>query len=375
MPIRERTHSIESGPAEELRAPPASHRPPDDCGRLCRTLGLAFVAVLVLSCAASQTRAVAEQRVTERPGLSLDPLPSWNDTPAKREIIGFVRAVTDPANPGYFPPEDRIAAFDNDGTLWVEQPLYPELAFAMDRLETLARAHPEWKSVDLLRTLLTSNTQSMIALGNRVPIEVIVASHTGMSTTLFDTIVREWMRHARHPRFDRPYTDLAYQPQLELLAFLRANEFRTYVVCAGTVEFMRPWTWEAYGIRPDQVIGTSVETTYEVQGGKTSLLRLPQISLVGDGGGKPVGIQRHIGQRPILAFGNSDGDFEMLQWTTHGSGRARLGLVLHHDDAKREYAYDRQSSIGRLDKTLDAADEAGWVVVSMKNDWNTTFAD
>jgi len=333
------------------------------------------VAVFVLSCAASQTQLIAEQHVTEQPVQWRDPLPSWNNTAAKAKIIDFVRAVSDPHDPGYFAPEERIATFDNDGTLWVEQPLYAELAFAIYRIEILAQAHPEWKTVDLLRALLTSDTPAMLALGSRVPIEVIVASHTGMSTTVFDTIVREWMRNARHPRFERPYTDLTYQPQLELLAFLRANGFRTYIVCAGTVEFMRPWAGEAYGIRPDQVIGTSVETTYEIQGGKASLLRLPEIYLVGDASGKPIGIQRHIGQRPILAFGNSDGDFEMLQWTTHGSGGARLGLILHHDDAKREYAYDRQSNIGRLDKALDEADESGWVVVSMKSDWNSMFAE
>ena len=323
------------------------------------------------SCATVQTPVVAAQSAS----AVGDPLPSWNDTPTKARIIDFVRAVTDPGNPGYFEPEERIAAFDNDGTLWVEQPLYPELAFAIHRIEILASAHPEWKSVDLLRALLTSDTQSMLALGNRVPIEVIVASHTGMSTTVFDTIVREWIRNARHPRFARPYTDLTYQPQLELLTFLRANGFRTYIVCAGTVEFMRPWAKEAYGIRSDQVIGTSVETTYEVQGGKASLLRLPQIHLVGDASGKPIGIHKHIGQRPILAFGNSDGDFEMLQWTTQGSGGTRLGLVLHHDDGEREYAYDRQSNIGRLDKTLDLANESDWIIVSMKKDWRTVFSE
>jgi len=340
-----------------------------------RTLGFVILTLFMLSCAASQTLAVAEQHVTDESARWADPLPSWNNTAAKARIINFVEAVTDPENPGYFAPEERIATFDNDGTLWVEQPLYAELAFAIYRIEILARAHPEWKSVDLLRALLTSDMQSMLALGNRVPIEVIVASHTGMSTTMFDTIVREWMHNARHPRFERPYTELTYQPQLELLAFLRVNGFKTYIVCSGTVEFMRPWAGEAYGIRPDQVIGTSVDTVYEVQGGKASLLRLPEIYLVGDASGKPVGIQKHIGQRPILAFGNSDGDFEMLQWTTQGSGGERLGLVLHHDDAKREYAYDRESNVGRLDKALDAADESGWVVVSMKNDWNSVFAD
>ncbi|MBT8470452.1 MAG: haloacid dehalogenase-like hydrolase, partial [Deltaproteobacteria bacterium] len=325
--------------------------------------------MLMLSCAASRTQAVAEPHATPQSARPQDPLPSWNDTAAKARIIDFVEAVTDPENPAYYPPEERIATFDNDGTLWVEQPLYAELAFAIHRMEVLANAHPEWKSVDLLRALLTSDTQAILSLGNRVPIEVIVASHTGMSTTTFETIVRQWIRDARHPGFRRPYTELTYQPQLELLAFLRANGFMTYIVCAGTIEFMRPWVKEAYGISPDQVIGTSVETSYEVQGGKVSLLRLPQVYWVGDGPHKPIGIHRHIGQRPILAFGNSDGDLEMLQWTTHGSGGTRLGLVLRHDDAEREYAYDRESNVGRLAKVHDVAEESGWVVVSMKNDW------
>lgn|GEM_PF-506989 len=339
-----------------------------------RWLGLMPMAIFLLSCATLETPAVTTHQVSEK-FPQIDPLPSWEDTATKARIIDFVRAVTDPDSPGYFEPEQRIATFDNDGTLWVEQPLYSELAFAIHRIEVLARAHPEWKSVDLLRTLLARNPQSIAALGPRVPIELVVASHTGVSTSTFDTIVHQWMRDARHPSLKRPYTHLAYQPQLELLAFLRANDFRTYLVCAGTVEFMRPSAEEMYGIHADQIVGTSVETAYEVQGGKASLVRLPWINAITDGDGKPVGIQKHIGQRPILAFGNSDGDFEMLQWTTLGSGGTRLGLVLHHDDAEREYAYDRESNIGRLDHILDVADESGWVVVSMKNDWRNIFSE
>jgi phosphoserine phosphatase len=338
-------------------------------------LALVSLAMFILSCAASQTPAVAEQPVSEQPSRTVDPLPSWNDTDAKARIIAFVRAVTDPDSPGYFEQKERIATFDNDGTLWVEQPLYAELAFVVDRIAALAQAHPEWKSQERFRSILARDTASIIALDNRVPIELVVTSHTRMSTTIFETIVRQWMRDARHPRFERPYTDLAYQPQLELLAYLRANGFRTYIVCAGTVEFMRPWAEEVYGIQPDQVIGTSIETKYELQAGKASLLRLPEIDFIGEAGGKPVGIQKHIGRRPILAFGNSDGDFEMLQWTTQDTGRARLGLVLHHDDAEREYAYDRDSSVGRLDETLGAAEELGWIVVSMKNDWRRVFSE
>lgn len=342
--------------------------------RLVGSFGVVLVATSPTSCATAELPASATQQLSPPSGPS-DPLPSWNDTPAKAGIIQFVRAVADPESPRYVEPEKRIATFDNDGTLWVERPLNPELAFAVHRIETLARAHPEWKPVDLLRTLLTNDPQSMIALGSSVPIGVLVASHTGMSTSLFETLVRQWMRDARHPSFQRPYTDLAYRPQLELLRFLRANDFTTYVLCAGTVEFMRPWAEETYGIRRDQVIGTSVRTVYEVQGGEASLRRSPWINTVTDGVGKPIAIQEHVGRRPILAFGNSDRDFEMLQWTTLGSRGTRLGLILHHDDAEREYAYDRDSSIGRLDRALDVADEAGWVVVSMKNDWKRVFAD
>lgn len=336
---------------------------------------VALFAFLVLGCAASQNQGVVESRRPKQLEPPIDPLPSWSETATKARIMTFVEAVTDPDDPGYFEPEERIAVFDNDGTLWVEQPLYAELAFAIHRVEVLASAHPEWRSAAQLHALLTGNAPSMIFFGARLPIEIIVASHTGMSTTLFDTIVRQWIGTARHPKFGRLYTDLTYQPQLELLRFLRANDFQTYIVCAGTVEFMRPWAQTTYGIRPEQVIGTSVETVYEIQAGKPSLLRLPQIDPVRDGPGKPVGIQKHIGRRPILAFGNSDGDFEMLQWTTHGSGGTRLGLILHHDDADREYAYDRETDIGRLDRMLDAADDFGWIVVSMRDDWQAVFSD
>jgi phosphoglycolate phosphatase-like HAD superfamily hydrolase len=327
----------------------------------------------MLSCASSQKPDTDEPRASVE--AFVDPLPSWNDTATKARIIDFVRAVSDPDDPAFVEPEERVATFDNDGTLWVEQPVYTELAFAVHRVRDLAQVHPEWKTQQPFQAVIEGDTDAVAATGSHGVAEIVVASHTGMSTTLFDTIVTEWVRDARHPKFEKPYTELAYQPQLELLRYLEANGFKTFIVSGGSVEFMRTYAEQLYGIPPERVVGSSIETRFEVQGGKPSLLRLPQIAFVDDKGGKPVGIHKHIGQRPILAFGNSDGDLQMLQWTTVGSGGARLGLLLHHDDAEREYAYDRESSVGKLDQALDAAGKSGWLVVSMKNDWNAVFAE
>lgn len=338
-------------------------------------LVFALVALFVLGCSGSQRPEAEEPRAGADKRGSVDPLPSWNDTDTKARILDFVRAVTDPDGLAYVEPEARIATFDNDGTLWVEQPVYPEMAFALHRVKDLAKVHPEWKNAEPFKAVIEGDKEALIAAGNRGLVEIVVASHTGMSTTLFDTIVREWVRDARHPDLERPYTELVYQPQLELLRYLEANGFKTFIVSGGTVEFMRTFTEELYGIPPERVIGSSIETRYEVQAGKPSLLRLPEISFVNDGEGKPVGIHKRVGRLPILAFGNSDGDFEMLQWTTVGSGGARLGLILHHDDSEREYAYDRQSRVGTLDKALDAAGQLGWVVVSMKSDWKSIYVE
>ena len=337
---------------------------------------LLSVAVLVTflgSCAGSQTPSSTEP--VAAPAPPPDPLPSWNDSATKRQIIEFVQTVTDPEVASFVEKENRIATFDNDGTLWVEQPLYTELTFAVARVTALAPTHPEWKRQEPFKSLLAGNTEGVLATGQRGLVEILLASHTGMSARHFNTIVVDWMNKARHPRFGRLYTELAYQPQLELLQYLRDNGFRTYIVSGGSVEFMRPWTEHVYGIPPEHVVGSVVATRFEIQGGKPSLLRLPEVAFVDDKGGKPVGIHHFIGRQPILAFGNSDGDFEMLQWTTVGSGGARLGLLLHHDDAEREYAYDRDSTVGRLDGALDAAPKAGWIVVSMKDDWNTVFTN
>jgi phosphoglycolate phosphatase-like HAD superfamily hydrolase len=340
-----------------------------------RLLGLVLSALFVVSCASSQQPGAQEPKTTAEAEAFVDPLPSWNDTATKVQILEFVRAVSDPDDPAFVEPTKRVATFDNDGTLWVEQPVYAEMAFALHRVRDLARVHPEWATKEPFKAVIEGDREALVAAGSRGLAEIVLASHTGMSATLFDTIATEWVRDARHPKFEKPYTELAYQPQLELLRYLEANGFKTFIVSGGSVEFMRTYTEQVYSIPPERVVGSSIETRYEVQGGKPSLLRLPKIDFVDDKVGKPVGIHKHVGLRPILAFGNSDGDLEMLQWTTVGSGGVRLGLVLRHDDAEREYAYDRESKVGTLDKALDLAGQSGWVVVSMKNDWNTVFTE
>ncbi len=342
--------------------------------RLC-ALGSVLAVLFVLSCASSQTPGATEPQASTEAQALVDPLPSWNDTSTKARLIDFVRAVSDPEDPAFVEPEERVATFDNDGTLWVEQPIYTEMAFALHRVKELAQVHPEWKTQQPFKAVIEGDKDALLASGHRGLIEIIMASHSGMSAGLFDTIVTEWVRDARHPKFERPYTELVYQPQEELLRYLEANGFKTFIVSGGSVEFMRTFTEQVYAIPPERVVGSSIETRYELQAGKPTLLRLPKVAFVDDKAGKPVGIYRHIGQRPILAFGNSDGDFEMLQWTTSGSGGARLGVILRHDDAEREYAYDRESSVGKLDRALDAAAQSGWLIISMKNDWNTVFAE
>ena len=299
-----------------------------------------------------------------------DALPSWNDGAVKSRLVGFVEQVTDPESSSYVPPAERIAVFDNDGTLWAERPVYFQLLFAVDRVKALAPQHPEWKSEEPFASLLKGDLEGALAGGEQAVAKIVMATHAGMTTEEFARIVRDWLATTRHPVTKRPYTEMVYQPMLELLAFLRANGFKTFIVSGGGVEFLRPWTEQVYGVPPEQVVGSSIEVKYEIRDGEPVLTRLPEINFVNDGAGKPVGIHRHIGRRPILAFGNSDGDFEMLEWTTAGTG-LRLGLLVHHDDAEREFAYDRQSHVGRLDRGLDEAGKRGWVLVSMKGDWRT----
>ena len=300
-------------------------------------------------------------------------LPSWNDGAAKQSIMDFVAAVTREGSPGFVPAPQRIATFDNDGTLWVEQPMYTQLAFALDRVKALAPMHPEWKNKQPFKAVLDGDMKTVAESGERGMLELIMVTHAGMTSDEFETIVRDWLAKARHPRFKRPYTDLVYQPMVELLAYLRANGFKTFIVSGGGVEFMRPWTEQVYGVPPEQVVGSSIKTKFEMRRDIPILFRLPEANFVDDKAGKPVGINEFIGRRPIAAFGNSDGDLQMLQWTTKGSGR-RFGLIVHHTDAEREYAYDRQSSFGRLDTALDAATANRWTVVSMKDDWKQVFA-
>ena len=280
--------------------------------------------------------------------------------------------MTKEGSPDFVPPAERIAAFDNDGTLWCEQPMYVQLAFGMDRVKALADRHPEWKEKQPFKGVLDGDMKAVAEAGEKGLVEMIMATHAGMTTDEFSTIVTDWLKTARHPKFHRPYTELVYQPMLELLAYLRANGFKTFIASGGGIEFMRPWTGKVYGIPPEQVIGSSIKTKYEVPDGVPVLVRLPALNFIDDGPGKPVGILQHIGRRPVMAFGNSDGDFEMLEYTTAGKG-ARFGLLVHHTDAEREYAYDRKSHFGKLDKALDQAPKRGWVVASIKDDWKTVF--
>ena len=302
-----------------------------------------------------------------------DPLPSWNDGANKRAIVDFVARVTSQGGPDFVPPAQRIATSDNDGTLWVEHPMYVQMAFALERVKAMAPMHPEWKKKQPFKAALEGDMKALAAAGDHAIVELVMATHAGMTVEEFQNIVTDWLATARHPRFKRPYTELSYQPMIELLAYLRANAFKTFIVSGGGIEFMRPWTERVYGVPPEQVVGSSIKTKFQMRDGRPELFRLPEVNFIDDGAGKPVGINEFIGHRPIAAFGNSDGDLEMLQWTTM-SGGVRLGLLVHHTDAVREYAYDRDTAFGRLDKALDAAATNNWVVADMKNDWKRIFA-
>jgi phosphoserine phosphatase len=301
-----------------------------------------------------------------------DPLPSWNDTAARQAIVGFVERVTQAGGPDFVPVAERIAVFDNDGTLWAEQPLYFQGFFALDRVKALAPQHPEWKEQEPFASVLKNDLKGLAASGEKGLAALLAATHAGMTTEEFETLVREWITTAKHPTSGKRYTEMVYQPMLELLAYLRANGFKTFIVSGGGIEFMRPWAERVYGIPPEQVVGSSAGLKYELRDGRPVIVKLPELVLNDDKEGKPVGIQRHIGRRPIAAFGNSDGDLQMLQWTAAGRG-ARFCLYVHHTDAEREWAYDRASHVGKLDKGLDEAKTKGWTVVDMKADWKTIF--
>ena len=300
-------------------------------------------------------------------------LPSWNEGATKQSILDFVAAVTGEGSPDFVPPAERIATFDNDGTLWVEHPLYTQLVFVLDRVKALAPQHPEWKDTQPFKAALEGDMKTLTASGEHGLLTLVLATHSGMTVNEFEKIVLDWIATARDPRFKRPYTELAYLPMIELLGFLRASGFKTFIVSGGGIEFMRPWTERVYGVPPEQVVGSSIKTKFQMRDGRPELFRTAELNFIDDNVGKPVGINEYIGRRPIAAFGNSDGDLEMLQWTTMAGGR-RLGLIVHHTDAEREYAYDRDTSFGRLDKALDAAALNKWTVVDMKNDWKRIFA-
>jgi phosphoglycolate phosphatase-like HAD superfamily hydrolase len=302
-----------------------------------------------------------------------DPLPSWNDTAPKKTVIDFVTRVTTAGGSDFVAPSERIATFDNDGTLWAEQPIYFQFLFALDRVKTLASQHPEWRAKEPFASLVGGDLKAALAGGHQAIEEALATSHSGMTTEEFARTVKEWLATARHPKTQQPFTRMVYTPMLELLDYLRANGFKTFIVSGGGVEFIRAFAEEAYKIPPEQVVGSVGKERFEMRDATPVILKMPGVDFIDDGPGKPVGIQRFIGRRPIAAFGNSDGDLQMLQWTCSGSG-ARLCLYVHHTDGDREWAYDRASSIGKLDQGLDAARVKHWTVVDMKTDWARIFA-
>jgi phosphoglycolate phosphatase-like HAD superfamily hydrolase len=305
--------------------------------------------------------------------LAAETLPSWNDGTAKQGIIAFVDAITKQGGKDFVPASERIAVFDNDGTLWSEQPIYTQFAFMFDQLRAAAPKHPEWKTNPAFNALMVQDKKALAEIGPKPVLELLAVANSGMTVGEYDQSIRNWMKSARHPQLKRPYTDLVYAPMQELLTYLRASGFKTFIVSGGSVEFMRPWAEQAYGIPPEQIIGSQQDVKFEMRDGKPVITRSPKLVFVDDGPGKPVGIYRQLGRRPIAAFGNSDGDLQMLQVTAAGTGR-RLMLLVHHDDAEREFAYDRESHIGKLDQAWDEAKAGNWIVVSMKSDWKQIFA-
>lgn len=305
--------------------------------------------------------------------FAISPLPSWNDGTSKQDIINFVTAVTDKSSSDYVDPRERIAVFDNDGTLWSEQPAYFQLFFAMDRVKNMAADHPDWKTTQPFQAVLEGDLKAVAASGEKGILELVMTTHAGMTSDEFVDITKEWLKTARHPTLNKPYTKLVFKPMLELLDYLRANDFKTFIVSGGGVEFMRPWVEEVYGILPEQVVGSSIVTTFEMRDGNPALIRKPKLNFIDDKAGKPVGINQHIGRRPIFAFGNSDGDLQMLQWTTLGGGGKRFAGIVHHTDGEREFAYDKDSHMGRLDKALIEAGKNGWTVVDMKKEWKVIY--
>jgi phosphoglycolate phosphatase-like HAD superfamily hydrolase len=303
-----------------------------------------------------------------------DPLPSWNDTASKKAIVAFVEKVTTPGSPEYVDPAERIATFDNDGCLWSEQPMYFQAFYIFDRIKTLAPQHPEWKDKEPFSSVLKGDLKSALAGGEKALLEMAMATHAGLTDEEFRKVVGDWLATAKHPKTGMAYNAMVFQPMLELLAYLRAEGFKTFIVSGGGIDFLRVFAEKTYGIPPEQVVGSSIKAGYEVRNGKPVIVKLPEMNFIDDKEGKPVGIHQHIGRRPIFAAGNSDGDFQMLEWTTAGEG-ARFGMLVHHDDGDREFAYDRESHIGKLDRGLDEGPDRGWTIVSMKADWKSIYPD
>ena len=336
-------------------------------------VGLVAIVCAVTACDAPPRESAPAPAPAAPASAAADALPSWNDGASKKAIVDFVTRTTAAGSADFVPAAERIAVFDNDGTLWAEHPMYFQLAFALDRIKALAPQHPEWKTAQPFKGVLENDLKSVLAGGPHALMQVIAASHVGNTTEEFAAIVTDWMATARHPVTHRRYDEMAYKPMVEALSYLRANGYKTYIVSGGGVEFMRPWVERAYGIPPEQVVGSRVKVKYEVRDGTPVLVRLPELDLNDDKAGKPVGIHQVIGRRPTIAFGNSDGDFEMLEWTTSARG-PRLGVIVHHTDADREWAYDRDSHIGRLARGLDEGPKRGWVIVDMKNDWKVIYS-
>lgn len=329
-----------------------------------------LIVVCFIACKQEDAKTVANKEVVTN--KVEDPLPSWNEGATKSAIVAFVDKVTDPKSPDFVEIEDRIATFDNDGNLWAEQPLYFQLIYAMERVKAIADEHPEWKTTQPFQAVLEDDKAALIASGKKGLLELVMASHTGMTAEEFNKTIGDWLASSKHPKTNQPYNHMVYQPMLELLDYLRANEFKTFIVSGGGIDFLRVWAPEAYGIPSDQIVGSSLKASFEYENGKASIRKEPAINFIDDHDGKPIGIHQHIGKRPIFASGNSDGDLEMMQYTD-GNSLPSFMLYLHHTDAEREWAYDRDSHIGKLDKGLQEASEKGWTVIDMKNDWNIIF--
>lgn len=328
------------------------------------TLLLASVTLMILSFNTSHQKAASVYK---------DHLESWHDGAAKKAIMDFVTKTTKEGSAEFVPKADRIACFDNDGTLWSEQPMYFQLAFAIDRIKAMAPQHPEWKTKQPFKALLEGDMKTVMAGGEKSIMEIVMTTHAGMTTDEFAKSVKDWMATAVHPKTGKHYNEMIYQPMVELLHYLREHGYKTFIVSGGGVDFMRPWVEEAYGIPPDQVVGSSGKLKYDTSKGLTALVKLPEVNFVDDKAGKPVGIHQYIGKRPVFTAGNSDGDYAMLQWTSTATGYPRFGMIVHHTDEVREWAYDRKSHIGNLQKGLDDAKKYNWLIVDMKNDWKKIY--